>query len=74
MSFLYINIYNNYCAIFPALIHFKRALLSPCAGEAVAKWFKSSWLVEQEDRGSIPGLATLIFRDWLSLASKLRYG
>ena len=28
----------------------------------------------QEDRGSIPGLATWIFRDWLSPASKSRYG
>ena len=26
-------------------------------GEAVAEWL-SSWLAEQEDRGSIPGLAT----------------
>ena len=40
---------------------------------AVAEWL-SSWLVEQEERGSIPGLATLIFRDWLSPASKSRYG
>ena len=39
----------------------------------VAEWL-SSWLVEQEDRGSIPGLATWIFRDWLSPASKSRYG
>ena len=37
------------------------------------KWL-SSWLAEQEDRGSIPGLATWIFRDWLSPASKSRYG
>ena len=29
---------------------------------------------EQEDRGSIPRLATWIFRDWLSPASKSRYG
>ena len=42
-------------------------------GAAVAEWL-SSWLAEQEDRGSIPGLATLIFRDWLSPASKSRYG
>ena len=41
-------------------------------GAAVAEWF-SSWLAEQEDRGSIPGLATWIFRDWLSPASKSRY-
>ena len=39
----------------------------------VAEWL-SSWLAEQEDRGSIPGLATWIFRDWLSPASKSRYG
>ena len=42
-------------------------------GAAVAEWL-SSWLAEQEDRGSIPGLATWIFRDWLSPASKSRYG
>ena len=40
---------------------------------AVAEWL-SSWLAEQEDRGTIPGLATWIFRDWLSPASKSRYG
>ena len=28
-----------------------------------------SWLAEQEDQGSIPCLATWIFRDWLSPAS-----
>ena len=39
----------------------------------MAEWL-SSWLAEQEDRGSIPGLATRIFRDWLSPASKSRYG
>ena len=42
-------------------------------GAVVAKWL-SSWIAEQEDRGSIPGLATWIFRDWLSPASKSRYG
>ena len=42
-------------------------------GAAVAEWL-SSWLAGQEDRGSIPGLATWIFRDWLSPASKSRYG
>ena len=42
-------------------------------GVAVAEWL-NSWLAEQEDRGSIPGLATWIFRDWLSPASKSRYG
>ena len=43
------------------------------AGAAVAEWL-SFWLAEQEDRGSIPRLATWIFRDWLSPASKSRYG
>ena len=43
------------------------------SGAAVAEWL-SSWLAEQEDRGSNPGLATWIFRDWLSPASKSRYG
>ena len=42
-------------------------------GAAVAECL-SSWLAEQEDQGSIPGLATWIFRDWLSPASKSRYG
>ena len=42
-------------------------------GAAVAEWL-SSWLAEQENRGSIPSLATWIFRDWLSAASKSRYG
>ena len=42
-------------------------------GAAVAEWL-SSWLAEQEVRGSIPGLAIWIFRDWLSSASKSRYG
>ena len=32
-------------------------------GAAVVEWL-SSWLAEQEDRGSIPSLATWIFRDW----------
>ena len=45
----------------------------PFVGAAVAEWL-SSWLAEQGDRGSIPGLATWIFRDWLSPASKSRYG
>ena len=39
----------------------------------MAEWL-SSWLAEQEDQGSIPRLATWIFRDWLSPASKSRYG
>ena len=34
----------------------------------------TSRVTEREDRGSIPGLATWIFRDWLSPASKSRYG
>ena len=33
----------------------------------MAEWL-SSWLAEQEDRGSIPGLATWIFRDWLIIS------
>ena len=52
---------------------FKGEFSSSPAGAAVAEWL-SSWLAEQEDRGSIPGLATWIFRDWLSPASKSRYG
>ena len=39
-------------------------------GAAVAEWL-SSWLADQEDRSSISGLAT---SDWLSPASKSRYG
>ena len=42
-------------------------------GAVVAEWL-SSWLAEQEDRGSITGLTTWSFRDWLSPASKSRYG
>ena len=42
-------------------------------GAAVAEWL-SSWLAEQEDQVLIPGLATWIFRDGLSPASKSRYG
>ena len=52
--------------------YIKRMMLDSCVGAAVAEWL-SSWLAEQEDRGSIPGLATCIFRDWLSPASKSRY-
>ena len=37
-------------------------------GAAVAEWL-GSWLAEQEDWGSASGLATWIFRDWLSPAS-----
>ena len=40
---------------------------------AVAEWL-SSWLAVQVDRGSIHGLTTWIFRDWLSPAPKSRYG
>ena len=47
--------------------------LMTITGAAVAEWL-SSWLAEQEDQGSIPGLSTWIFRDWLSPASKSRYG
>ena len=48
-------------------------VLSRSGGAAVAEWL-SSWLAEQEVRGSIPGFASRIFRDWLSPASKSRYG
>ena len=41
-------------------------------GAVVAEWL-NSWLAEQEDWGWIPGLATWIFRDWLSPAFKLQY-
>ena len=34
-----------------------RSMLEFIYGTAVAEWL-SSWLAEQEDRGSIPGLAT----------------
>ena len=44
-----------------------------CRGALVAEWL-SSWLAEQEDRGSIPGLASRILRDSLSPAFKSRYG
>ena len=47
--------------------------LTPTVGAAVAEWL-SSWLAEHEDRGSIPGPATWIFRDLLFPASKSRYG
>ena len=46
--------------------------LSGSEEQRLAVWL-SSWLAEQEDRGSISGLATWIFRDWLSPASKSRY-
>ena len=39
-----------------ATLDFQRAALT-IRGAAVAEWL-SSWLAEQEDRGSIPGLAT----------------
>ena len=41
----------------------------------MVEWL-SSWFAEQDvfSRGSIPGLATLIFRDWLSPVSNSRYG
>ena len=48
-------------------------ILRTFKGAAVAEWL-SSCLAEQEDQGSIPGLATRIFRDWLSPPSKSRYG
>ena len=52
------------------MIYFESQLF---LGAAVAEWL-SSWLQEQEDWGSIPGLAIWIFSDWLSPASKTRYG
>ena len=58
--------------LFPLLFPFF-PLLAVLYPPFLAEWL-SSWLAEQEDRGSIPGLATWIFRDWLSPASKLRYG
>ena len=52
-------------------IHFLECCHS--VGAVVAEWL-SPWLAEQEDGVSIPGLATWIFKDWLSPASKSRYG
>ena len=54
-------------------LRFSLFIITAILGTAVAEWL-SAWLVEQEVRGSIPGLATWIFRDWFSLASKSRYG
>ena len=47
-----------------------------CGGSSRGRVVKLQWLAEQENRGknSIPGLATWIFRDLLSPASKSRYG
>ena len=59
--------------IFDILSRYHRHFLLRWEGAEVAEWL-SSWLAEQEDRGSIPRLATWIFRDWLSPASKSRYG
>ena len=42
--------------------------------EAPVAELLSSLLAKQEDRRLIPGLATSIFRDWFSPASKSRYG
>ena len=58
---------------FPKFANFRPIQLDIIDGAAVAEWL-SSWLAEQEDRGSIPHLAIWIFRDWLSPASKSRYG
>ena len=60
-------------SIFAVIWYMYYFIVSIELGAAVAEWL-SSWLAEQEDRGSIPGLATWIFRDWLSPASKSRYG
>ena len=56
----------------PTTTIYPRSMYPKTWGAEVAEWL-SSWLAEQEDRGSIPGLATWIFRDWLSPASKMRY-
>ena len=65
LEFFKMDFFHKFCKFIRKLIMF--------IGAAVAEWL-SSWLVEQEDRVSIPGLATWIFRDWLSPASKSRYG
>ena len=65
--------YFGFCFNGTIDVNFATAELSSSIGAVVAEWL-SSWLAEQEDRGSIPGLATWIFRDWLSPASKSRYG
>ena len=40
------------------IVHlFFYSTVKPLSGAVVAEWL-SSWLAEQEDRGSIPGLAT----------------
>ena len=60
---------NNFENIVPIYVIHNQIIKE---GAAVAEWL-SSWLAGQEVRGSIPGLATWIFRDWLSPASKSRY-
>ena len=62
-----------HCILSIFIYHSRRMITTSTLGAAVAEWL-SSWLAEQEDRGSIPSLATWIFRDWLSPASKSRYG
>ena len=67
---------NAFYALTSTYEHFhpRTTVTSPWLwGAAMAEWL-SSWLAEQEDRGSIPGLATWMFRYWLSPASKSRYG
>ena len=64
---------NYYRCLLVLLQYTAVILLVLSRGAAVAEWL-SSWLAEQEVRGSIPRLATWIFRDWLSPASKSRYG
>ena len=74
-----INVANDilrvwWMEVYPFRVNQSESLLhAEIKGAAVAEWL-SSWLAEQEDMGSIPGLATWIFRDWLSPASKSRYG
>ena len=57
--------------LFKSLI--KVILYSLQGGAAMVEWLRS-WLAEQEVRGSIPPPRHLNFRDWLSPASKSRYG
>ena len=76
-----LNTCSSQNACFVSYLHYYRCVLlqvimSSCwnttpVRAAVVEWF-SSWLAEQEDRGSIPGLATWIFR--VFPACKLRYG
>ena len=70
VHWLELTVKQNLHFLYQCRHYYIRTCLSPMSE---AEWL-SSWLAEQEDRGSIPGLATWIFRDWLSPASKSRYG